>query len=693
MTENGAAPGRRACGLRWDRRRFLTVGAAVPLAVTLASCAGEDAAAPTGTAGPDLTGVDPAVRPQDDLFRHVNGGWLRDYRLPPDKASHGTFEELADRTEDRLREILEAADDAGPGTDARRLRDLYRAYLDTAAIEAAGTRPLADLLGEIDAAATKSDLARVAGALHALEVTGPVWLRVEPDRKDSTRHRPYLVQSGLGMPDEAYYREPVHSELRTAYRGYLTRIATAAGLPDPAGVAERVFDLETRLAAGHVDMVRWVDSLSSYHPWSWTELRDRAPGFDWDAWLDGLGGQRARFETVLVDQPEYPAALARLWEAEDAGRWREYLRLRLFDHYAPVLPAAFADAHFDWAERAQTGTKQPPPRWRAAVRFVRTKMGDALGREYAQRHFPAESKRQVEQLVEDLLAAYRQRLAEADWMSEQTRRTALAKVDKIVALIGYPDTWRDYSGLVVRPGELLASLRAVENHEFRHRLGRLDRPVDRREWTMLTPVEVNANYSWEINHIVFPAAILQPPFFDPAAAPAVNYGAIGVVIGHEIGHGFDTGGSRYDENGTLRDWWTSADKAAFEAKTKAVIAQYDPLVPAGMPPDRRVNGALTVTENLADIRGVSTALAAYRIAAARAGAAEPDWRALFLSYARIWRHTATPEYTAATLGLDSHAPAEFRVNQVVRNMAEFHTAFEVRPGDGMYLAEHDRVRL
>ncbi|WP_306361993.1 M13 family metallopeptidase [Nocardia sp. CC227C] len=673
-----------------DRRRFLATTASVPLLVALAACT---SAAPRRATGPDLTGLDAAVRPQDDLYRHVNGAWLRDVELPADKPAHGAFEELIERTEDRLRELLEELSVARPGTDEQRLQRLYRGFLDTDARDRAGIEPLADLLAELEKATDKPELARLMGKLTTLGVAGPIGVRIQPDRKDPSRHRAYLVQSGLGMPDRSFYLDAEYDAQRGAYRTYLERIAAAAGMAAPAELATRTLALETEIARGHVDLTALIASLSSYQPYPWRQLPELAPGFDWDAWLAGVTDAPGAFDTVVADQPGHLTATARLWAATDIATLRDYLRLLVVTRYAPTLSAPFTEAHFEFFDRTLQGTRQPPPRWRTALTVVRERLGDALGRRYAERHFPAESRARVEELVTDLLSAYRTALSETEWMSEATRREALAKVDGVVPLVGHPERWRDYDGLEFPDGTLIAALRAADTFEFRWQLAKLGRPVDRSEWTMLTSADVNASYSWELNHICLPAAILQPPFFDPDADAAVNHGGIGMVIAHEMGHGFDSGGSKFDAGGSLRDWWTAADKAAFEAKTRLVIEQYDPLVPAGLAPEQHVDGALTVIENLADLRGLATALAAFRLAERRRGNSTPDYRPVFLAYARIWRHAASPEYTATMLALDSHAPAEFRVNQVVRNMPEFYTAFEVRPSDRLYLAETARVAM
>ncbi|WP_307817854.1 M13 family metallopeptidase [Nocardia acididurans] len=643
--------------------------------------------------GPDLSGMDMGVRAQDDLYRHINGGWLRDFRLPADKPAYGTFDELIDRTEERLRGMLEGMSGAAAGSDEGQLYAVYAGCLDTAARERAGIAPLSDLLADIDNAGGKADLARVMGRLTALGVPGLIGVRVAADRKDPTRHRVYLSQSGVGMPDGSYYRDGRYAEQQAAYRTYLERIGRAANSADPSAVAARVYELESRIAGGHVELAEFIENMASYNACRWDELRSLAPGFDWTEWLAGVTERPQRFETVVVDQPGYLPVAGRLWAETDVAVWREYLRLKVISRYAPALSTAFTEAHFEWNDRTLQGTQQPPEQWRTAVRMVRERLGDALGRAYAARYFPAESKKLAEDLVADLLHAYRTALGEAQWMSPASRQTAVAKVDKVIAIVGAPSRGRDYTGLTIPQGDFTTVLRAADAFEFSWQLGKLERPVDRGEWDFMTPADVNASYSWEINHICLPAAILQPPFFDPEADAAVNYGGIGAVIAHEMGHGFDTGGSKYDADGVLRDWWTPEDTAAFAAKTSLVVDQYDPLVPEGLKPEQHVDGALTVTENLADLRGLTTALAAFRLGEQRRGVTDPDYRPLFQAYARMWRQCASPEYLAMMVGLDSHSPAEFRVNQVVRNMPEFYTAYRVQPSDRMYLEPGKRVAM
>jgi putative endopeptidase len=676
-----------------DRRAFLAaLGVCGALPATLAFDAGCSAApAPTG---PDLSGADNSTRPQDDLYRHVNGTWLRQYQLPPDKSSFGSFNEVAERTLTQLEAILESLPgDAAAGSDEQKLRDLYRAALDTGAIEHLGLAPVADLLSTIDDAAAKADLAAAMGRLSSAGGDGLVSLDVGPDKKDSTRYLPALAQSGLGLPDESYYREPHHDQARTAYRDYLARIAAAAHFADPVGTAARVFDLETKIAAAQWNNVRTRDSVATYNVHSWTELDTLAPGFEWNEWLAAQTGRPDRITTVVVDEPSFLTGAARLWSDTDIATWREYLKLGVLRDFGPYLPKAFADAHFEMFNRTLRGVQQPPERWKTAVNVVNTNIGEMLGRKYVARHFPADAKNTAVGLVNNLKAAYRARFAAPDnWMSPPTRAAALEKLGKIDTKIGYPDTWRDYSALTIGRGELVTSIRAANVFETNRMLAKLGTPVDRSEWGM-PPQTVNAYYSPENNQIVFPAAILQPPFFDPNAEPAVNYGGIGAVIGHEIGHAFDDQGSKYDGDGDLHDWWTPADRAAFDLKTKALIAQYNALVPAGLAPDQHVDGALTIGENLADLRGLTIALAAFALAERKTGVNSPDYTPMFFAWARIWREKTRPAALAQQLATDPHSPSEFRANQVVRNIGKFYTTFHVQPTDGLYLPEAQRVTI
>ncbi|MFD6160234.1 M13 family metallopeptidase [Nocardia sp. NPDC060255] len=675
---------------RLDRRAFLLALAAVPAAATLASCAQDSQVSNVRLTGVDLAGANPAIRPQDDLYRHVNGSWLAQYQLPPDKSSFGTFDEANDRTEQQLRGIVEGIRNPKAGSTEQQIRDLYDARLDRAEVERLGLAPIADLIAAIDGAATKADLARVMGSLP---ISGLIGLQVVVDQKNSSNYIAMVSQSGIdGNLDEQYYRKPEYAEQIAAYRTYLEHIGAGANLPDPAGAAQRVLDLETRIAAGYWDSVRDRDPDTTYNLLSWAELTKLAPQFDWDPWLKGTTDRSPQlFDSLVVRQPSFVTTAGQLWADVDIAQWREYLRLGVVKEFAPYLPKAIADAAFEFVDKTLQGSDQRQEAWKDGLATVNQNLGEPFGKLYVAQHFPAKSKDRAKALVADLMAAYRQDFTNSSWMSPTTKTAALAKLDKIVAKIGYPDKWIDYSGVKITKGKLVESVRAVRTFEVARAFNKLGTPVDKTEWGF-PPQTVNAMYDPNANQITFPAAILQTPFFDADAAPAVNFGGIGAVIGHEIGHGFDDQGAKYDGDGNRRDWWTPEDTAAFEAKTKQLIAQYDALVPEGLDPSKHVNGALTVGENLADLRGLQIALAAYRAAAERDGKL-PDLETVFLSWARIWRQQATKQKKEMLLARDVHAPNEFRGNQVVRNIAEYYSTFGVVAGDKLFLAPDQRVTL
>ncbi|WP_280430798.1 M13 family metallopeptidase [Nocardia brasiliensis] len=675
---------------RIDRRVFLAALGAIPAVAALTACTQRSEGSKVELTGVDLAGADPAIRAQDDLYRNVNGLWLQQYQLPPDKSSFGAFDEANDRTEQQLRGIVEGISEPRAGSTEQQVRDLYDARLDRAEIERLGTAPIADLLAAIEGAATKPDLARVMGALP---IDGLIGLQVVVDQKDSGAYIAQLSQSGIdGNLDEQYYRTPEYAEQMAAYRTYLERIAAGAGLADPAGTAQRVFDLETKIAAGYWDSVRDRDPDTTYNLLSWSEMTGLAPQFDWDPWLAGNTDRpKQLFDKVVVRQPSFLTAAGQLWAEVDIAQWREYLRVSVVKDFAQYLPEAIADPAFEFTGKVLQGLDQRPEPWREGLATVNRYLGEPFGKLYVAEHFPAAAKDRAKALVADLMDAYRQSFTDSEWMSPQTKQAAIAKLDKIVAKIGYPDRWIDYAELRITKGKLIESIRAAHTFEVKRAFAKLGTPVDKTEWGF-PPQTVNAMYDPNANQITFPAAILQSPFFDADAVAAVNFGGIGAVIGHEIGHGFDDQGAKYDGDGNRRDWWTAEDTAKFEAKTRQLIGQYDALVPQGLDPGKHVNGALTVGENLADLRGLQIALAAYRAAARRDGK-EPDVKTMFLSWARIWRQRATKQYQEILLVKDVHAPNEFRANQVVRNIAEFYTAFGVTERDKLFLAPDQRVSL
>ena len=668
--------------VRLDRRSFLFALAAAPVVATLASCNGSD---PKPLTGPDMSGFDPGIRPQDDLYRHVNGSWLQQYQLPPDKTSFGTFAEVSDRVEGQLKDVIDGIKDPADGTDAQQIRDLYDARMDVDTLNKLGMTPLAGPFGQIDGAATKPDMAKVMGGLP---LGGLIGLGIGIDRKNSNAYLPSISQSGLGM-DSQYYSKPEFAQYLSAYSTLLQKLAAGAGFPDPNGSAQRVLALETRIAAAFWDNVKTRDSDATYNLKSWDETKALAPQFDWEPWLAGSTNRPEKlFDKIVVGEPSFVTTAGQIWADIDIATWRDYLKLALLRDYAKYMTNELSDTNFDYV-KATSGVQVRPELWKSAVGVVDGNAGMQLGKLYAAKYFPAEAKDRAKQLVDNLLAAYRKNFQNSSWMSPPTRGAAIAKLGKITVKIGYPDTWVDYSKLRVTRGKLVESLLAIQAFESQRSMNKLGTPVDKTEWGM-TPQTVNAYYEATSNSINFPAAILQAPFFDSGAEPAVNYGAIGAIIGHEIGHGFDDQGSKYDGDGNRRDWWTPADRAAFDAKVQQLIAQYSVLVPTGLPPNDHINGELTVGENLADLRGLMISLSAFRI---EQKSDNPNYLDMFWAWGRNWREKQTTQATEQQIATDPHSPSEFRCNQVVRNLPEFYATFGVKDGDKLFMAQDQRVSL
>jgi putative endopeptidase len=642
--------------------------------------------------GLDLQWVDPAIRPQDDLFGHVNGQWLAAHEIPDDRPQDGAFRELRDRAEADVRTIVEGAGGA-PGTDARKIADLYASFLDVERIEALGTAPLQPLLDEIAAATDPAALAGVLGRRQREGLVALFGAFVSTDSKDSSRYLVHLSQSGLGLPDESYYREDTYAEIRTAYVAHLGRLAELVGLP--VDVAEQVMELETALAAQSWDRVTNRDAEKTYTLMTLAALREHAPEFDWEPWLAGLGAPAGAFDEVVVRQPSFVAAAARMWAQRPVEQWRAWLAIRTASACADYLTAAIVEEDFAFHGRTLSGTPQLRERWKRGVSVVEGALGEAVGQLYVERHFPAAAKERMVELVANLVEAYRQSISELDWMSPATRERALEKLGRFTPKIGYPDAWKDYSDLEIRADDLLGNVLRAGAWDTDFELSKIGKAVDRTEWLM-TPQTVNAYYHPRLNEIVFPAAILQPPFFDAEADDAANYGGIGAVIGHEIGHGFDDQGSRYDGAGNLTDWWEPADRTEFQRRADALIAQYDALSPAGLP-DHKVNGALTVGENIGDLGGLTIAIKAYRISLGDAEAPVLDeltgLQRVLVGWAQVWRAVTRDAEALRRLAVDPHSPPDLRCNAVVTNLDAFHEAFDVQEADALFRAPEQRVRI
>ena len=681
--------------------------------------------------GIDKSKFDGDVVVGDDLFRHVNGKWLREHEIPADRPMDGAFRGLVDLSEERVRGIIEAAAaQAEPGSLNAKIGDMFASFMDTDRIEALGVSPLAGPLAAIAELDDKSAFAALLGTLARSGDGGAFGSYIDQDSKNPEVYRAYFYQSGLGLPDEAYYREDQHAEVRAKYVKHIARMLKLAGVASDFGVgtydevtdhdyqiaAERVMDLETKLAKHHWDVVKDREEELTYNPMPWADLKKSAPQFDFDAWSDAVGAGKYSNddgEVVVVREPSFFNGFGQLWASERFDAWKLWAAYHLITSYAPLLNDEMVEANFDFYSRTLSGTPEVRERWKRGVSAVEGALGEAVGEVYVSEYFPPGHKARMDELVENLVAAYRESIKALDWMGPETKLKALEKLEQFNPKIGYPKKWRDYSALEISPNDLIGN--SVRSHAFStdYELAKLARPVDRDEWFM-TPQTVNAYYNPGMNEIVFPAAILQPPFFNADADDAVNYGGIGGVIGHEIGHGFDDQGSKFSGEGKLEDWWTAEDRAAFDKRTKALIEQYNQFVPKQLLPDGpHVNGAFTIGENIGDLGGLAIAIKAYAISLAKqAGHEHPapaqeaealanapvvdgmtGLQRVFFGWAQAWQTKGRDQVMEMLIATDPHSPAEFRCNGVVRNVDAFYEAFDVKPEHALYLPPADRVKI
>lgn len=687
------------------------------------------------TSGLDTAAFSSVIKPSDDLFRFVNGPWIDTYRLPDDKARYGSFDKLAEDAESQIRDILEDED-----CPAAKSQALYRSFMDTDAIEAAGATPIRPALDAIDHAADKAALTRTIGALKPIDMGPDVFdIAVFGDPKNPDTNVVHLEQSGIGLPDEAYYREDHYAPTREAYVDMVAKQLRLAGYGDEETTraqADRFLDVETRIAANHWDNVATRDSQKTYNPTDFVTLSDELAHFNIAAWADAWQGAydatpaaktqpvdlTAALQHTIVHEPSFLKGFDAFWNNADLDDLKLWARVHVIIGTASLLSHDYDVANFDFYGKVLSGTTQQRDRWRRGVSLVNGVCGEDVGREYVKRHFPESSKQRMGQLVDNLIDAYRVSITNSDWLGEETKAKALEKLSKFTPMIGYTERWRDYTAFDVHADAgLVANMQAAALYEWGFQLSKAGKPVDKGEWLM-NPQTVNAYYEPSMNVIVFPAAILQPPFFNPDAEDAANYGGIGAVIGHEIGHGFDDQGAQYDGDGVLNDWWTTDDKANFEKRTKALIEQYNAFVPTQLAekyadePNKapHVNGALTIGENIGDLGGVNIALKAYAFALDEAAGRDKDgsakaieeslsaapvmdgWTGLqrfFLSYASIWRSKNRDELAEKYLQIDPHSPAECRTNGIVRNVDLFYRAFDVTPDSAMWLDPDKRVRI
>jgi putative endopeptidase len=648
--------------------------------------------------GIDLSGRDPDVRLQDDFYRAFNGAWLDTFDIPQDKAEYAAFTALHDAAQEQLHDIIKELREATPDvtTVAGKVAGLFASYLDTERRDDLGTQPLREVLDEIDNLEQHDQLGALFGSWDRRGLGAPLGSFVHQDNMDSTRYLLDLRQSGLGLPDRDYYLDERFADIRADYRSHIMRMLLLADFvtdEDAAGAAaDRIITLETSLAQIHWDKVRNRDPHATYNLLSITEFDDLAGPLRGADYLSELGVD-GRVEHINIGQPDYVSGLADLVVTTDMADWRDYLRWHVLAGHTSLLSTELDEANFSFYGTRLRGIPEQRPMWKRAVDLVQGAMGEALGQLYVARHFPPENKERMVELVDNLLAAYAEAIDQLTWMSPETKAQAHAKLATFRAKIGYPDKWRDYSELQVDPEDLVGNVRRSSMFEHDYEMAKLGGPIDRDEWFM-SPQTVNAYYNPEMNEIVFPAAILQPPFFTMAADDAVNYGGIGAVIGHEISHGFDDKGSQYDGEGNLRNWWTETDHEAFSAKTSALVAQYEAYEPVS---GHHLNGELTLGENIADLSGLAVAYRAYTRSLGGDPAPVIDGftgpQRFFAGWAQVWRAKTRPEEVVRRVTTDPHSPPEYRVTGVLVNNDDFMTAFEVQPGDGMWRDPEERVRI
>ena len=646
-----------------------------------------------GTWGVDLTGRDMTIKPGDDFWKHANGTWDKRTEIAPDRTSVGGFVTLADLSEKRVRAIVEDVAKTGgkAGTPAQQIGDMYASWMDEAAIEARGANVITPYLTRIEAVSDKAGLLKL---FASNDYFAPIGVGILPNPADPTRYIAGVAQSGLGMPNRDYYlkEDAKFVGFRTAYKKYMVDIQTLAGLSDPAGRAERIMALETAIATAHWTPERSRDLMQSLNPMDRAKLATFAPQFDWNNTLATLG--LGTLQTVVVQQTTAIEAAGKMLDTVPLSTWKEYLAYHFIRQNASSMPKAFDELNFNFFSKTLRDQPVQRDRWKRGVQLVSAGLGEAIGQVYVERHYPPESSAKMAELIGDLRASLQDRLKNNSWMDEPTRTQALTKLAAFDPMIGYPRKWIDYSSLSVKRDDLLGNTLRARKFQWDLQLSRLPNPVDKSLWS-LTPQTVNAYYSPLTNQIVFPAAILQPPFFDPHADPAVNYGAIGAVIGHEMGHGFDDQGRRFDAEGKFRNWWSKDTAAKYQTRADALGKQYDQIE---VLPGVKINGKLTMGENIGDLSGIETAYGAWRRYVAKHG--EPkvidgltgDQR-FFMAYAQVWRGKRREGAVREQALTDPHSAEFARVNGVVRNFDPWYKAFGVKPGDKMYLPPEQRVKI
>jgi predicted metalloendopeptidase len=674
----------------------LTTLAAQAASVTPApSAAAAQPAAAAPTSGLFLNNFDRSVRPQDDMYRFVNGAWLKNTEIPADRSNYGAFTLLSDEAEKNLRIIVEegAAANAPTGSDQQLIGDFYSSYMDEARVEQLGIKPLQPELDRIAAIQDRKQLLDYLARAQLLLIDNPIGTMILADARNPDLNTLWTGQAGFGLPERDYYfsDEKRFVEIRAAYEKYIDKVLGLAGRKDSAALAREIMAFETRLAKASWTAVQLRDVEKLYNPVTVAEAEQATPGIKWSTWLTQMGlpgsGQ------MVLSQQDYFQEVGKAIDDVPLATWRDYLTLRAIDSYSPYLSQAFVDANFDFYQRTLSGTPQLKPRWKRALAEVENSTGDLLGKEYVKRHFPPEAKQRMDGLVANLLKAFDASIDELEWMGPDTKKAAHDKIRNFTVKIGYPTKWKDYTGLVTRKDDLLGNVLRAREVRVKREVAKVGQPVDKTEWYM-TPQTVNAYYNPLANEIVFPAAILQPPFFDMKADDAVNYGGIGAVIGHEISHGFDDQGRKFDGRGVLRDWWTDKDNELFMARAGALVKQYDAYSPI---PGTNVSGELTLGENIGDLSGLAVAYKAYQLALDGRTAPVLDGftgdQRFFIGWSQVWARNYREDELRKRLKTDPHSPSEYRANGILRNMPAFGKAFDVKEGDKLYLPREQLVRI
>jgi putative endopeptidase len=642
--------------------------------------------------GISLENMDKNVRPQDDFYRHINGKWLREFELPADKSNYGAFTKLAEESRERVKAIINevSAMDNEQGSAEQKIADIYRGYMDTNKINALGMKPITGELAKIDAISNRDELSEYMGYADIYSAA-PLGMFVYIDQKQSDQHIVYMGQGGLGLPNRDYYfKEDEKSEnIRSKYQQHIQNMFNLAGVNNPEAAMEVVYAIETDLAEGQWNPIQNRDRDKTYNKMSFGEFTAQVPNVNWNAWLTHSMIEQP--EHLVVMQPPYLNTVNDVLAKYSIDDWKNYYRWHLLSNAADYLSEPFELEDFAFYGTVLTGTTEQEPRWKRGVDLVNGLTGELVGKVYVKKHFPPEAKERMVGLIENLRDAYGNSIKELDWMGDETKIKALEKLAKFDPKIGYPDVWRDYSNLNIAGDDLVANLKEATRFFTHRNRSKLGQPIDRHEWGM-NPQTVNAYYNPTKNEIVFPAAILQPPFFNLVADEAVNYGGIGAVIGHEMGHGFDDQGSKYDGDGNLKNWWTDEDRANFEALTNKLVAQYDAFTVVD---GTHVKGEFTQGENIGDLSGLSIAYKAFKANYKDDRVIDgytPEQR-FFMGWAQVWMRKYRDEELLRRIDVDPHSPSEFRANGILRNLPEFYEAFNVQPGDGMYLPPEERVKI